>query len=174
MFQWALLLILGGGSWLYRHLSDRLLVSPHNNTRKATRHSPTRSLPRLDAPTPEAVVQLVRDLSRDGDDTDALAARLERIYARFPPHENTLRRLSLFQQDAQGEGGEREFCLVLAYAVAILCVPRSPPERFKQSSSDCDLAKLSGAPSVRDALARIRFLDTARLEVPPIRSAPSA
>ena len=71
----------------------------------------------VDARDVDSVVQLVRSQDR-GDGTDALVERLTRVYRLFPPTEDVMQRLSLFQQTHQGEGGLREFCVTTAFVVA--------------------------------------------------------
>lgn len=71
----------------------------------------------LDVRTADDAVALVRTLDR-GDGTDALATRLARVYDLFPPDEGTMRRLSLLQQWHAREGGLRDYCTTLLYAIA--------------------------------------------------------
>ena len=71
----------------------------------------------LDVRSAEDAVVLVRTLDR-GDGTDALATRLARVYDAFPPDEPAMRRLSLLQQRHAREGGLRDYCATLLYAVA--------------------------------------------------------
>ena len=80
-----------------------------------TPRRPPRTL--LDAGDAAAVVRLVRALDR-GDGTDALADRLARLYAAFPPDEALLARLSLLQQAHAGAGTVEDFCATTAYALA--------------------------------------------------------
>lgn len=84
-----------------------------------------RPVPRtlLDAGDAPSVVRLVRCLDR-GDGTDALADRLARLYATFPPDETLLARLSLLQQAHAGEGSVEDFCASTAYALAMDAVSR--------------------------------------------------
>ena len=78
-------------------------------------------VPCIDAPSPDVVINFVRRINR-ADGADKLAERLERVYERFPPRENSLRRLSLFQQMFEKEGGEREFCITIVYVIASMSV----------------------------------------------------
>ena len=73
----------------------------------------------VDAPDSEATHALVLRLCKTPlDSADDLMERLARLYARFPPTECTLRRLSLQQQAAQGRGDAHEYSTTLAYATA--------------------------------------------------------
>ena len=101
------------GAWL-RGRAEELARRAQQRTPQGGDGAPPRTL--LDAPSVDAVVDLVRraDGGRGGDD---LARRLARLYARFPPDEPTLRRLSVLQQ-RHADGGERAFCCATVYAIA--------------------------------------------------------
>jgi len=105
-------------AWYYYH---RRRTAP-----RAWRHVGTATCC-LDAASIEDAVVLVRRCAGGASDACAIAERLERVYDRFPPDERLLRRLSTFQQLVEGEGGEREFCVVTVYMIASLCAARAPP-----------------------------------------------
>lgn len=82
------------------------------------RHAlPPIPLPLIDAPTTDAVVDLVTRLER-GDGADALAIRLTKLLQRFPPDEAVLRRLSTFQQRLEGTGARAEYAVTCMYVLA--------------------------------------------------------
>ena len=68
-------------------------------------------------------------------DADTLSSRLERLFQTFPPTEATLRRLSVMQQAVAGTGGEDEFCVVMVFAIAMLCVPAKQTQKKKRARS---------------------------------------
>lgn len=61
--------------------------------------------------------RLVRALDR-GDGADGLASRMTRVFDAFPPDEPAMRVLSLLHQRHAHEGGPRNYCTTLVYAVA--------------------------------------------------------
>lgn len=71
------------------------------------------------------VRELVSAVVTDGDDTDAMATRLERLLRHFPPDEFVMRRLSLMQQKVSGRSDADEFCVTLVFSVAMLCCATS-------------------------------------------------
>ena len=68
-------------------------------------------------------------------DADTLSSRLERLFKTFPPTESTLRRLSMMQQVVSGTGGEDEFCVVMVFAIAMICVPTKKTQKPKRVRS---------------------------------------
>lgn len=88
------------------------------------RQQPPHSWNVLVDPTSVAdTVRLIRSISRDGnEDSDTLATRLERIFHTFRPTERTLRQLSIMQQTVVGQGNVDEFCVVLVFSIAMMCV----------------------------------------------------
>ena len=79
-------------------------------------------------------IRLVRCVSSHTSSTTEITERVERILRLFPPDEQIMRNLSMFQQKVRGEGGEREFCVVTVFAIATLCIQNgihrpSPPRR---------------------------------------------
>lgn len=74
----------------------------------------------MDASSPQRILELVLMLER-GDGADALAERMERLLTTFLPTEATLRRLSLFQQEALG--GAQEYAITLMFALAMEQAP---------------------------------------------------
>ena len=105
---------------------------------------PPRTL--LDAASVDGVVTLVKRLSHPDRNADELSRRLERLYTRFPPREHALRRLSLFQQSHVGRHDEREYCIVLVYVIAMLCVPASHPLQRHASSCSAPPSPVSRSP----------------------------
>ena len=67
-------------------------------------------------------IRLVRALSQPTSDANFITERVDSVLRRFPPDEYIMRRLSMFQQDVTGEGGEREFCIVTVFMIASLCI----------------------------------------------------
>lgn len=91
---------------LWYHKTPRVTARRHN---RATL---------LDVATAEDAVALLRAMER-GDGTEDMADRLSSAYARFPPKEGMLERLSLLQQQLQGEGGVHEYSVTFVYAIAM-------------------------------------------------------
>ena len=76
-------------------------------------------------------------------DVDTLSSRLERLFQTFPPTESTLQRLSMMQQAVAGTSGENEFCVILVFSIAMLCVPRKRTYKLKRSQSLPNRRRLS-------------------------------
>jgi hypothetical protein len=77
------------------------------------------------------LVRVIAGRASRSMDMDTLSDRLERVFRTFRPTERTLRHLSLMQQQTEGMGNEEEFCVVLLFSIAMLCVTPTivPPTR---------------------------------------------
>ena len=76
----------------------------------------------IDCGTIEETTALVKCVSKEGQSSEELVDWLYKLFQTFPPDEQTLIRLSLFEQELRGHGGAEEFAIVTVYSVCMAAV----------------------------------------------------
>lgn len=71
----------------------------------------------MDVGSIQDCVELVRKIGNNGGDADEISTKLESLFARFPPDDEVLQRVSLYQQQCSQTGMEEEFCTTLLFVV---------------------------------------------------------
>ena len=96
---------------------------------------------RMDPHTVDECVALVRTFAQTPhDDADVLASRMVEAFRHLPPLEETMRHLSMLQQEWEGVGDMHEFCVLQVYGAATCAVAeglvhhRKPDQKARPSS----------------------------------------
>ena len=85
----------------------------------------------VDATTPDECEALLRKISVANDTTDEIAARLVRLFTRFPPRESSLQSLSQYTQRPLQPGSASDFATCTVYASQSIAIMSSVHMRPK-------------------------------------------
>lgn len=96
----------------------------------------------IDAFNINDVENLVRKMDK-GTGTDDIMLGLSKLYDKFLPTENMMRRLSLMHQELSNTGNLHEFCVTCVYIAAMEILMTKLPDRMHRINSEyCSVAHL--------------------------------